>query len=311
MDRPTDPEPAVSVVIPTYNHRDYVLECLGSAFAQDVDGLEVIVVVDGSPDDTAELLRPLAATGRVRLIEQENRGQAAARQRGWRAARGAFVAFLDDDDRWPAGSLRWRVDALREDSEAVLVYGDFAFLERDGTLTPDAQSGFPSGDVRRAFRLRNWILSPGQALIRRSTLEAVGGLDLGLWGSDDWELFIRLADAGPFLYRPRVALHYRVHESNASRQALRHARNHLRVVRRHLVPDLPLVVRHQRLAANYFVPNLLAQARECRARREFGLGLMACLAAPLFRPGLLARPSFLRLLAALLLRVPPRRGPRA
>ena len=91
----------VSVIIPTYNHVDYVAETLETVFAQTFGDYEVIVVNDGSPDGTAEVLRPSREAGRIRYIEQANAGQAAARNRGLAEARGEFIAFLDDDDLWP------------------------------------------------------------------------------------------------------------------------------------------------------------------------------------------------------------------
>src|SRR5271170_3450676 len=100
---------AVSVVIPTYNHRDFVVEALESVFAQTFTDYEVIVVNDGSPDDTAAVLRPYIESGRIRYIEQENRGQAGARNRGLAEARGEFVAYLDDDDLWLRDKLAWQV----------------------------------------------------------------------------------------------------------------------------------------------------------------------------------------------------------
>src|ERR1700719_2929443 len=104
--------PAVSVIIPTYNHRDFVLDAIESVFAQTFTDYEVIVVNDGSPDDTASVLAPLASAGRIRYLEQANAGQGAARNRGIAQARGEFIALLDDDDRWPADKLEWQVGEL-------------------------------------------------------------------------------------------------------------------------------------------------------------------------------------------------------
>src|SRR3954470_24757434 len=101
------PNPAVSVVIPTYRHRDYVLRTLDSVFAQTYRDFEVIVVNDGSPDDTNRRIRPLVSAGRIRYIEQANAGQAAARNTGIAHARGRYIALLDDDDLWPADKLAW------------------------------------------------------------------------------------------------------------------------------------------------------------------------------------------------------------
>src|SRR5690606_32958391 len=102
--------PAVSVVIPCYNHRDTVAAAVESALAQTFADREIIVINDGSPDDTADVLAPYR--DRIRYIEQVNAGQAAARNRGIELARGRYIALLDDDDIWPADKLEWQVAAL-------------------------------------------------------------------------------------------------------------------------------------------------------------------------------------------------------
>jgi glycosyltransferase involved in cell wall biosynthesis len=118
--------PVVSLVMPSYDHRKFVLGTLEPVLAQSFTGYEVIVVNDGSPDDTAGLLRPLVETGRIRYFEQENAGQPAARNRGLAECPGEFIAFLDDDDAWPADTLEWQVELLRTHAPAVGVGGQWA-----------------------------------------------------------------------------------------------------------------------------------------------------------------------------------------
>ncbi len=151
----------ISVVVPTYNHRDYVLQAIESVFAQTFAACEVIVVNDGSPDDTATLLRPLIDEGRIVYLEQENQGQAAARNRGWQAARGRYLAFLDDDDLWPPEKLEWQVRVLEEQPGTVLVYGPPARIHRDGSISPPVPQPHPSGQVYDTILRKYCLLSPG------------------------------------------------------------------------------------------------------------------------------------------------------
>jgi len=226
--------PAVSVIIPTYRHQAHILDTLESVHAQTFSDYEVIVVNDGSPDDTHEVLRPLVEVGKIRYMEQENAGQAAARNRGIAEARGEFIALLDDDDLWPADKLEWQVPALQQHPEAVLVYGYFdTFGRASSERHPETAAIAVQGDVLRSFRRGNYIGSPGQCLIRASALRAIRGFDAELWGVDDWDLYIRLANCGPFLYHHRCALQYRVHEQNASRNVQRMYRNALRLQQKH------------------------------------------------------------------------------
>lgn len=300
----------VSVVIPTYNHAQYVLEALDSVFAQTRPADEVIVVNDGSPDDTADRLRPLVDSGRIRYMEQPNAGQGAARNRGLAEARGTYVAFLDDDDRWPPDKLQWQVDALERAPGAVMVYGPHQLLSADGrevTDDPNQSPHQPPDDAHRAFRRRNWILSVGQTLTRADALRAIGGFDPIIWGSDDWDLYIRLARRGEFVFQPKVALYYRRHGSNASSSALRHAVNHLKVVRRHIgLLNLPLLVGHQREASRYFLSRLMDYASAARCQLRYREALKAQCVALTFRPSLIVQRRWVAPFVANMLSIAPK-----
>ncbi len=263
--------PTVSVVIPTYRHRDFVLQTLETVWAQTFTDFEVIVVNDGSPDDSAQLLRPLAQSGRIRYIEQENQGQAVARNRGLQEARGEFVAFLDDDDLWPPQKLARQVAELRAHPQAVLVYGHIETVptENQAALVYTAPES-PTGQVKRQFLARNWIVTPGQTLIRATTLRELGGFDTTLWGVDDWDLYIRLAKRGDFIYRVELALQYRLHTLNASKNSWRMYQNARRLQRKHFGSwpkprDISLWWQSRRFLGKY--ASDMAEAAEQMAQR--------------------------------------------
>lgn len=228
----TGAAPTVSVVIPTYNHGRYVLATLESVFAQSFRDYEVIVVNDGSSDDTAAVLRPLAAEGRIRYFEQANQGQAAARNRGLAECRGAYVAFLDDDDVWPQDKLRWQVEFLDGHRAAVGVAGG-ACVDWSETRDAPPPDSFAPVEWSRLFD-GNPIRSPGQTLLRADALRNVGGFDPSIWGADDWDLWLRLVKAGELHQGGRVALLYRLHEANASRDHVRMFLNTMTVIERHV-----------------------------------------------------------------------------
>ncbi len=224
----------VSVIIPTYRHQEYVLRTLEAVFAQTFMDYEVIVINDGSPDDTTEALRPLIETGRIRYIEQPNAGQAAARNRGLVEARGKYIAFLDDDDLWLSDKLQWQVEALNAAPDAVLAYGYWQDFTTEPLPDVEEHPFFrPTGDVHAEFTRRNHLISPGQALIRADALRGIGGFDETLWGVDDWDLYIRLSACGEFVYHKRLALYYRNHAANASKDSWRMYGNARRMWRKH------------------------------------------------------------------------------
>ena len=232
----------VSIIIPTYKHQDFVLATLDSVFAQTFTDYEVIVINDGSPDNTAAVLQPLAEAGRIRYIEQKNAGQSAARNRGIAEARGEFIALLDDDDLWPPDKLEWQVQALHGDPDAVLVYGGASLVKPEfdiadaGALGPELYPEKESsiGNAYREFIVTHPPCSPGQTLIRASAVKQVGCFDEAIWGADDYDLNIRLSKIGDFIYQRRLALYYRQHPENASKDFRRHYLNVCRVRRKHL-----------------------------------------------------------------------------
>lgn len=226
--------PKVSVIIPTYNHRDYVLATLESVFAQTFTDYEVIVVNDGSPDDTAEVLKPYVKSGRIRYIEQRNQGQAAARNRGLGEASGEFFALLDDDDVWPADKLDWQVSYLTERKSCSVVGGRMQYIDHSGA------AGAPGKDLEGCVHFRDLFLSnpfasPGQTLVRGTAIRSVGGFDESIRGADDLDLWMRLALVGGEIHAvSRLALWYRIHDANASKVAGVMLRNCAKVIKKHL-----------------------------------------------------------------------------
>lgn len=225
---------SVSVIIPTYKHRDFILETLDSVFAQTFTDYEVIVINDGSPDDTGELLRPLAESGRIRYLNQENTGQSIARNRGIAEAYGEFIALLDDDDFWPPDKLEWQVAAMARYPDAGVIAGPASLIDASGTHLQNSPFT-PEVFFEESFT-GNPILSPGQALIRATVLKEVRGLNPALWGTDDWDLWLRIVKKSRIIMEDRTALFYRKHEGNASNNLCRMFDNCWLVLDDHL-PD--------------------------------------------------------------------------
>ncbi|MEL7237954.1 MAG: glycosyltransferase family A protein, partial [Planctomycetota bacterium] len=194
--------PTVSVVIPAYGHAAFIGDAVRSVLDQTTrEPIEIIVVNDGSPDDTAGAVRPFVDAGQVRYIEQTNAGQAAARNRGIAEASGTYVQLLDDDDVLTPGKIDRQLKCFAEHPNAVCVYGSYQRVDAALKPLPDAtKHAMLSGDVYDVFRESCKMLSPGQALFRRDAIDQVGGLDARIWGSDDWDLYIRLAKLGPFAF---------------------------------------------------------------------------------------------------------------
>lgn len=189
-------EPVVSVVIPTYNRAHLVSRAISSALAQDFPELEVIVVDDGSTDETPRLLAQFEA---VRVIRFEhNRGGAAARNAGIEAARGELIAFLDSDDEWLPTKVRRQADVIQNSSAVGAVYCRY-FVNDDATgQRIEWTSELYTGSIRPALLRGRCPRSVSLFLVRRAALERVGGFDESLEGFQDADLWIRLSPEWEF-----------------------------------------------------------------------------------------------------------------
>jgi glycosyltransferase involved in cell wall biosynthesis len=222
--------PRVSAVIPTYNHACYVPGAVESVLAQSFDDLEVVVVDDGSTDETADVLRRLGE--RIRYIPLGHRGLAAARNAGIRAARGRYVAFLDADDLWLPDKVSMQVACLDREPAIGLVYCEAALFNEasPATTTPHSYwAHHPSGKTLPWLLRQNVVPSP-TPMVRRELFDQVGLFDETLSACEDWDMWIRIAQRSEFAYVDRVLAKYRVHATNMSRDHERMMTNGLRVL---------------------------------------------------------------------------------
>lgn len=185
--------PSVSIIVPAYNQSRYLGDAIRSALAQTSADLEVIVVDDGSTDETAAVCRTFTDP-RVRYVWQENRGLSAARNTGIREARGAFLSFLDSDDQFVPEKLELLLAAFERDAGIGLVAGQAVLIDSQGRLLGEVfERGFP--DDPTDLLLGN-PLHVGSVLLRREWQERVGLFDEALRSYEDWDMWLRLALAG-------------------------------------------------------------------------------------------------------------------
>jgi glycosyltransferase involved in cell wall biosynthesis len=217
--------PRVSVVIPTWNRRALLLEAIGSVQAQDVPDLEILICDDGSTDGSREAVQQLAAADpRIRWLDGPHGGlPGTTRNRGIRAARGEWIAFLDSDDLWLPGKLRKQLDLAAAAPGASFVYAYAAGLRPDGSrqrMTP-----FRVQRDGRMFEtlLFYSIILTSTVLVRRELLERGGLFDeaMGLTIGEDYELFLRLSRLAPFHFIAEDLVLYRLQPDSISADLLR------------------------------------------------------------------------------------------
>ena len=202
--------PRISVIVPVFEMGRYLPEAVASIEAQGRDDVEIVLVDDGSTDDTPEVIAGLGA--RVVAIRQDNAGPAAARNRGLAAARGELVTFLDADDLWPAGKLELQVGRLDADPALDLVLGRIQFVALEDGLVPEVEFEDPDAQTATHVHL-------GSGVYRRSAFDRVGGFDESLRFSEDVDWFMRAREAGlGIAIVPDVTLIYRLHGTNMTRE---------------------------------------------------------------------------------------------
>ncbi len=240
------PSPTVSVVVPTYNRAGYVVEAVESVLAQTFRDLEVIVVDDGSTDGTAKALAPYL--DRIRYVRQENRGLAAARNRGIREATGEFVAFLDSDDRFEPGLLRAVLATFEAHPDAGAVFPAEREIDPDGRRRDRVHTKRSPGPYFTPASMVGKDTGVGcgrPPVVRRAKLLELGGFDETVRCAVDCDMWIRWSFHVPMVLEPAPLVLRRVHPGALSGDRGQDAEDWLRILDR-LARDHPEFPRDHR-----------------------------------------------------------------
>jgi glycosyltransferase involved in cell wall biosynthesis len=224
-----------SVIIPCYNQARFLGEAIESVFAQTYPLCEIIVVDDGSTDDTAKIA---ASFQRVRCLRRRNGGIAGARNAGFGASNGSYVVFLDADDRLLSNALQDGVNSLKANHECAFSYGHVKLIARDGSPLPIPHQIAVDDDHYLELLRRNYIWTAGAVVYRREVLESVGAFNVFLSGSADFDLNARITRLFPVCCSGTSVLEYRRHDESMSRDyalmlksAVKARRDHRRFVK--------------------------------------------------------------------------------
>ena len=182
--------PVVSVIIPTYNRGWIVKEAIESVLAQDFTDFELIVVDDGSTDNTSEILGEFESD--IRVIRQTNRGVSAARNRGIQASVGRWIAFLDSDDLWLRQKLSHQADFFRSHADAMICQTEEQWIRNGVRVNPKVRHHKFSGLIfERSLEL--CLVSPSAVMIRKDLFNKVGLFDESLPACEDYDLWLRVS----------------------------------------------------------------------------------------------------------------------
>lgn len=209
--------PLVSVVIPTRNRGQYISQALDSVFAQTFTNYEIIVVDDGSTDNTKELLTPLIQKGSIRYELQDAKGVSAARNYGVRVARAAYIAFLDSDDLFLPTKLEKQLSVFSRDKELGFVHCSFSKFDDQGQDLGVRDTARFQGQIYPSMLLE-WsvLMAMPCMLMRADVLKEVGGFDEQMTWAEDLDLWRRIARRYRVGTVPEALVKVRVHAASTS-----------------------------------------------------------------------------------------------
>jgi glycosyltransferase involved in cell wall biosynthesis len=236
-----------SVVIPAYNRADYLPATVESALAQEGAEVEVIVVDDGSTDDTRAVVERRRAEwgGRFRYVWQENSERCVARNHGLGLARGEFVTLLDSDDLWRPSHLRTCVEALRKNPKAAAAYAEHGLIDAEGRVIRERVSrpAHTGEALKREFCLKRLILFPTEVVVRRSALDAAYGstevFDPDALILEDWLVWATLLRDSEFVGTGVQTAWHRIHGGNTWGNPEKFARQSTHAIEKVIATGLP------------------------------------------------------------------------
>ncbi|MGB3239299.1 MAG: glycosyltransferase [Geitlerinemataceae cyanobacterium] len=207
--------PLISIVIPTYNAEKTIEETLISVFNQTLSDFEVIIINDGSTDRTLEVLSTFN-DARLKIFSYPNAGVATSRNRGLSKATGQYISFLDADDLWTPEKLEAQYQALQENPQAAVAYSWTDYIDESGKFLGVCARGTNNGNLYQLLLLADVIGSGSNPLIKAEAIAKVGEFDPSVVPTEDWDMWIRLAEHFQYVAVPAVHILYRQLQNSGS-----------------------------------------------------------------------------------------------
>ncbi|MDA2918199.1 glycosyltransferase [Desulfobacterota bacterium AH_259_B03_O07] len=218
----------VSVVIPCYNQAHYLSDAIESVLAQSYTNFEIVVVDDGSIDNTFQVA---SSYTNVNCIRQNNLGLSAARNTGLHHSKGRYLIFLDADDHLLPKAIESGLESMKAHPECAFVYGHHKCISSEGSSLYEFEKDCVNEDHYIALLKRNFISMPATVMYRREILEIVGGFNIYLNACEDYDLYLRIARKFSIACHDAVVAEYRRHGMNMSLDSARMLKSALSVLR--------------------------------------------------------------------------------
>ena len=201
--------PLISVIVATYNMAAYLPLAVQSVMGQTYVNFEILIVDDGSTDETRNVIHPYLEDHRVRYLYQQNRGQASAKNHGVRESRGGYVAFLDADDLWAPEKLELQLPLFSQSGRIGVVFSRVIYIDEVGAELSVADNQLFRGRVTGPLLIRNFI-GFGSSVVRKECFARLGGFDEAIRMGIDYDLWLRFSTEYEFDFVDRPLLRYRV-----------------------------------------------------------------------------------------------------
>jgi glycosyltransferase involved in cell wall biosynthesis len=224
-------EPLVSIIIPTYERREYLRGAIQTALGQKYKNMEIIVVDDGSLDPYASQIVSEFPESVTCIRHDENQGLSAARNTGIEQSSGEFIAFLDDDDRWHRNKITRQIEAITQNDGFGLATCLVAAISPDHEVI-HCETSAPSGNCTYDLLIGNIIGTPSRVLVRREAINDVGVFDESLPTKQDWDFYIRLCQKWDVIAVEDHLCFRTVHQSMSS-EAESSERDNLQILEKH------------------------------------------------------------------------------
>lgn len=225
----------IDVVIPTYNHGKYILNAIKSVENQTYKPSRIIVINDGSTDDTDEILRSYKSSVELLYIKQENSGLSSARNAGIKLSTAEYIAFLDADDAWNPEKLESQLDVFKKSGLKNLgvVYCNYSIMDSNGENIRDAYRFEIDPKIRGDIFLKilesNKVSSSGSGvLVKKEIFDKVGNFDTNLSALEDWDMWLRISKEFSFDYTQKTLVKIRRHSDNMQKDTSRMFINELK-----------------------------------------------------------------------------------
>jgi glycosyltransferase involved in cell wall biosynthesis len=258
---------SIAVVIPAYNAAEFISDMLESVLRQTLPADEVLVIDDGSTDDTAAIAESFGPP--VRVFRRPNSRQGASRNFGVQQSKCEWIAFIDADDLWKENKLERQMQELSKHPDADVCYtGQVHFAQEGETIRFVQEVAVPPVEKLREELFCGVSFLPSSVVIRRSTFLALGGFALNFTITEDWDLWLRLYHAGTkFVSCPEPLLLYRQHQQNVSSNGMVLLQENTDVYRRLVLPHISRSARSMSLA-RFFSVNKAGAAYELRKKGD-------------------------------------------